>query len=89
MYATIYDEAVAAGTAKGLEQGVAKGVEAGVLRGRVQMLMRLLERRGFELDEARQQQVNGCTDAAVLRDWFDRAVTVATLDEVFGPASVA
>lgn len=79
MYATIYDEAVG----KGLEQGVAQGK----LQGEVNMLLRVIDKRGLALSDSQREQVETCTDEAQLHEWFDRALTASTIDEVFAPAT--
>jgi hypothetical protein len=61
-----------------LAQGEAKGkaIEAASL------LLRLLSSR-FDVPAERRDQVEGCTDARRIEAWFDRALSAATLDQVF------
>ncbi|MEM7153654.1 MAG: Rpn family recombination-promoting nuclease/putative transposase [Myxococcota bacterium] len=78
MYATIYDEAIA--------KGIAKGVEQGRVRTQVAMVLRVLDKRGLALSDAQRQRVQACSDETQLDEWFDRALTATTADEVFSPA---
>ncbi|MEM9453717.1 MAG: hypothetical protein AAGF11_06030 [Myxococcota bacterium] len=48
-----------------------------------EMLARLLDTRGFALAEEFRKRIANCKDEALLRRWFDRAVTATTLTEVF------
>ncbi|MEM9460746.1 MAG: hypothetical protein AAGF11_41665 [Myxococcota bacterium] len=72
---TIRDELIAQGRADGMAKGMAKGI--------AQMLARLLDTRGLALTDELRQRIARCKDEAVLQRWFDRAVTAATLAEVF------
>ncbi|MEM9460747.1 MAG: Rpn family recombination-promoting nuclease/putative transposase [Myxococcota bacterium] len=79
MYMTIRDELIAQGRADGMADGMAKGMAKGI----AQMLARLLDTRGLALTDELRQRIARCKDEAVLQRWFDRAVTAATLAEVF------
>jgi hypothetical protein len=46
------------------------------------MLLKLLNKRFTVSDDARKR-VETCTDEALLGTWFERALTVETLGEVF------
>ncbi len=87
MYATIYDEAVAKGMARGIERGMARGIERGMARGTVageiKMLLHLLDRRGLSLSSSLRERVEACEDGTQLREWFDRALTATSADEIF------
>jgi len=61
-----------------LAQGEAKG-EA---KGEARMLLRYLATR-FDVPAEVSERVTSCADTAQLEAWFDRAVSAATLDEVF------
>ncbi|MEM7154135.1 MAG: Rpn family recombination-promoting nuclease/putative transposase [Myxococcota bacterium] len=76
MYTTMLDELLAKGEAKGRIKGRAKGI--------AEMVERLLDNRGLALTEELRARLADCEDQALLQRWFDRAVTAATLDEVFG-----
>lgn len=68
VYATIYDEAI----------------DKGKLAGELQMLLRLLDKRGLSLTEAQRERVLACTDEGQLQEWFDRALTAGDVGEIFG-----
>lgn len=79
MYTTIREEWLAEGIAKGRAEGMAKGRA----KGKAQMLERLLDTRGLPLSPELRARIRGCDDEAILQRWFDRAVTAATVAEVF------
>lgn len=70
VYATIYDEAI----------------DKGKLAGELQMLLRLLDKRGLSLTESQRERVLACTDEGQLQEWFDRALTAGDAREIFGAA---
>jgi len=85
------EEMIEQGLQKGLEKGLAKGREEGLAEGRLQghaeLVLRILIRRGVQVDEASRQHILSCTDGATLDRWFDRALNATTLSEVLdGPA---
>jgi hypothetical protein len=59
-----------------------EGKAAGKAEGKAEMLLRLLARRGFDLDSSTQVRVVHAS-AAELDTWFDRAVDARQLAEVF------
>ncbi|MEM7151546.1 MAG: Rpn family recombination-promoting nuclease/putative transposase [Myxococcota bacterium] len=67
MHTTFRDDYLAQGKAKGLATA----------------LDRLLTARGVELTEGARERITSCEDEAVLQRWFDRAVTAASVAEVF------
>lgn len=71
VFATIRDEYIAEGKAEGLREGASL------------MLLRLLERRGFEITVEVQERVLSCEQQERLQQWFDRALEAHGLDEVF------
>ena len=79
------------GELKGKLEGELKGKLEGELKGKLegegQALLRVLERRGLSPDEATRARVLACADGATLDAWLDRAVTAATLAEVFSESS--
>jgi len=79
LYATIREQLIA----EGMEKGIVKGKAEGIAEGIAQMLRRLLETRGLRLDETLSERIAGCEDEALLQRWFDRAITAASLTEVF------
>jgi hypothetical protein len=47
------------------------------------MLLRVLAARGFDVPGQVRERVLSCTDLQQLESWGDRAVTAASLDDVF------
>jgi hypothetical protein len=45
-------------------------------------LLKVLAQRGLILTEAQQRRITECSDVAVLDRWLDRALTVASVDEI-------
>jgi len=70
-----------------LDRAEAKGRAEGEARGRAEgeagMLLRVLAARGFEVPGPVRERVLSCTDLSQLESWGDRAVTAASLDDVF------
>jgi hypothetical protein len=71
---------------KFMDRLIAKGEAQGEAKGRTleaaSMLLRLLSSR-FDVPEERLKQVEGCTDTGRIEQWFDRALSATTLDQVF------
>ncbi len=65
--------------AKGREEGR----EEGRAEGRVASLLAILDARGLAVSAAEQETIAGCTDDALLTRWIRKAVTAATVAEVF------
>lgn len=51
--------------------------------GKAEDLVKLLDARGLTLTDEQRQRVGASTDPAQLNRWFDRALTAATVAEVF------
>jgi hypothetical protein len=75
-------EGINLGVQKGLEQGLEQGLQTGLQEGEATMLSRLLTRRFGDLPQWAQERVKNAAKAQI-EVWFDRAIDVATLDEVF------
>ncbi len=63
-------------------EGKAEGKAEGRAEGKAEMLLRLLARRGFDLDSSTQARVAHASGAE-LDTWFDRAIDAGQLDDVF------
>ncbi|GAA4531763.1 hypothetical protein [Nonomuraea ferruginea] len=57
--------------------------EEGQVRGETRSILLLLERRGVAVDEAARARIEGCAEVARLDTWLVRAMSVATVDELF------
>jgi hypothetical protein len=55
----------------------------GRAEGEAGMLLRVLAARGFDVPGEVRERVLSCTDLGQLESWGDRAVTAASLDDVF------
>jgi hypothetical protein len=64
---------------------IAKGRAEGEVIGEAKSLLRLLENRAIAISAAMRERVLSTRDESLLLRWFDRAVSMATADEVFGP----
>lgn len=63
-------------------EGLARGLARGLAKGEAQMLLKYLDSR-FTVPARIRDRVMASTDTAQLEAWFDRAISAATLDEVF------
>jgi hypothetical protein len=64
-------------------EGRAEGKAEGRAEGEAGMLLRVLAARGFEVPGHVRERVLSCTDLGQLESWGDKAVTAASLDDVF------
>jgi hypothetical protein len=64
-------------------RGELRGEARGELRAAAQMVLRALAVRGLAVDNATRERVMACNDRALIDRWFERAVTTATVREVF------
>jgi hypothetical protein len=65
------------------DQGIAEGEAKGKAEGKAEDVLKLLDARGLSLSKEQRQRVTSCTDPAQLDLWFERAITVRTVAEVF------
>lgn len=79
LYATIREELIADGMLKGKAEGKAEGKTEML----AEMLEQLLDSRELAPTDELRDRVAGCKDESLLRRWFQRALTAATLTEVF------
>ena len=63
---------------------LAEGRAEGRAEGEAALLLRVLQARGLEVPADVRDMVISCGDTAQLEAWFDRAITAASLDDVFG-----
>ena len=63
---------------------LAEGEAKGEARGEARTILRVLAARGLEVPAEVREQVLSCTDVSQLDIWADKAVTAASLEEVFG-----
>jgi hypothetical protein len=68
---------------QGLEKGLKTGREEGRLEGEQTALVKVLEARGFTLDDAVRQRIQECTQLAQIELWLRKAVAVTSVHELF------
>jgi hypothetical protein len=71
-----------------IEQGLDQGLKEGLKKGRAEMLLELLETR-FGMPDDIRKRVEKCTDETQIKDWFKRAISASSLDEVFAELQYA
>jgi predicted transposase/invertase (TIGR01784 family) len=75
------------GEARGRTEGEARGRAEGEARGRAegeaQAILRVLERRRVAISEVQREQILDCPELDQLEMWLDRALTVASAEELF------
>ena len=59
-----------------------RGKAEGEAKGKAEALLMLLRRRGLAMTSDQQHRIITCTDLATLDRWLDRAVSVASVDEL-------
>jgi plasmid stabilization system protein ParE len=67
----------------GIEKGLEQGIVEGAIRAKAEGILKVLDARLLKPTEDQRGQVNAATDLAQLDRWFDRALTAATVAEVF------
>ncbi len=55
----------------------------GEAKGEARALLLVLERRGFVVPDAKRDQILTCSDLGVLEGWLARAISAATVEDVF------
>ncbi|MGW7689221.1 hypothetical protein ACWGMA_10140 [Streptomyces asiaticus] len=66
-----------------IEETFLKGKAAGRAEVRAKIVLRVLKARGIPTSDETRDRIANCTDLDTLDRWFDRAITVATADELF------
>jgi hypothetical protein len=64
-------------------KGKAEGEAEGEARAKAQSILRLLWRRGIPVQPDTQKLISDCTDLKTLERWFDRAITVEQIGDLF------
>lgn len=52
-------------------------------QGEAKAVLRVLDTRGIEVSEGARERIRACTDPEQVEVWLDRAVTAATVDDLF------
>jgi flagellar biosynthesis/type III secretory pathway protein FliH len=66
------------------DRGKAEGEAEGEAKGKAEALLMFLRRRGLAMTSDHQHRILTCTDLAALDLWLDRALSVASVDELLG-----
>jgi hypothetical protein len=72
------------GRAEGREEGREEGRAEGRAEGEALSVLHVLERRGIHVPSAVRDQILSCTDTTVLEGWLDRALTITSIEDLFG-----
>ncbi|WP_435177255.1 hypothetical protein [Actinacidiphila sp. bgisy145] len=63
---------------------IAESEAKGLAKGRAEDLFLLIESRRITLDDASRTRISESRDPELLREWFRRALTATTAEEIFG-----
>ena len=61
----------------------AKGKAEGEAKGKAEAILKVLGRRGIEVDDESRERIESCADLAVLDGWLDRSFDVASAGGLF------
>lgn len=62
---------------------IAEGKAEGKIEGEIELLLVVLESRGFVIGDDLRQRIASCQDLEQIHVWARNAVTASSLDEVF------
>jgi hypothetical protein len=77
-------EGLAKGKAEGLAKGKAEGLAQGLAKGKAEALLTILTQRGLPMTARQRRKIHDCADLITLDRWLDSALSVASVDELFG-----
>ncbi|WP_394821198.1 hypothetical protein [Pendulispora albinea] len=72
--------------AEDIAEATEKGIEKGQATGQAKAVVAVLEARQIQVPDDARDRILACSDLAVLERWVRRAVTVASVDELFRDA---
>jgi hypothetical protein len=64
-------------------QATEQGIERGSVKTRIEDILRILARRNISVFEDERVAIEGCTDMDTLEAWFDRALVVNDVRDLF------
>ncbi len=67
------------------KEGLRDGRREGILEEERNSILRIFELRRFDVSTEQRQRLDTCTEPSVLDQWFARAVSVQSVDDVFAP----
>ncbi len=76
---TLIEETFLKGRAEGEEVGKAEGKAEGLANG----VLRILGHRGIEVPDDARERILACRDSVLLEHWFDEALSIESVDELF------
>ncbi|MEW2356721.1 hypothetical protein [Spirillospora sp. NPDC029432] len=76
-------EGKAQGWAEGRAEGRAEGKAEGAAEGEARSILKVMAGRGLEPSDEERARIQSCTDKEQLDIWLDRAISAATVAEVF------
>ncbi|MBB4777385.1 hypothetical protein ACN3XK_49585 [Actinomadura welshii] len=62
---------------------IAEGKIEGKLEGEAELLLVVLESRGFKIDDGLRRRITSCQDLDQIHTWARRAVTASSLNDIF------
>jgi len=68
---------------KYVAQGREEGLRQGRHEGEQEALLEVLDARGLQVDDSARQRIMACTDLSQLKSWLRKAVTAASVQELF------
>ena len=66
-----------------IDKAVAESRAKGQARGKAEFLLKAIELRNIDLDEAQRERVRECADEQVLETWLKRVFEATTADQIF------
>jgi hypothetical protein len=69
--------------AQATKQGIEQGIEQGSMKVRIADILRILARRDISVPEDRRAVIENCTDMITLETWFDRALVIDDIKDLF------
>jgi hypothetical protein len=69
---------------RGVGEGEARGKVEGKAEGKAEALLKVLALRKLAITDAQRSRILECADAATIDGWLDRALAVASVDELLG-----
>ncbi|MFG2085505.1 MULTISPECIES: hypothetical protein [unclassified Spirillospora] len=68
---------------KHIAEGKIEGKVEGKVEGEIELLLIVLESRGFTIDDDLRRRVTSCQDLEQIHTWARHAATASSLDEIF------
>jgi hypothetical protein len=76
-------QATEQGLQQGIERGIEQGIEQGSVKTRIEDILRILARRDISVSEDDRAAIAGCTGMDTLEMWFDRALVIDNIRDLF------